>query len=80
MLTSSTMDDDPIVIIATFDHDWQAHIARSLLAEHGIPSMLDNEIMSSIYPIGFNSIGGVNLRVRQSCAREAARIIAEADL
>ncbi len=74
------MSDNDLVIIATFDHDWQAHIAKDLLAEADIPSVLDNEIFSSLYPIGFNSIGGVNLRVFSRDKKRAQHIINNAKL
>lgn len=64
------MEDNDLVIIASFSYDWQAHIAQGVLDEHGIESTIDNEIFSSLYPIGFNSIGGINLRV---FGRDAAR-------
>ena len=69
------MDDNDLVIAATFDYDWQAHIAQGLLAEENIASTLDNEIFSSLYPIGFNSIGGINLRVFGRDLKRAQEII-----
>lgn len=74
------MDDNDLIIAATFDFDWQAHMAQGLLAEHGIPSVLDNEIFGSLYPIGFNSIGGINLRVFRRDLERARKIIGESKL
>lgn len=68
---------DTLVRIATFDHDWQAHIAKGLLAEHGIPSVIDNEIFSTIYPIGFNSLGGISLSVFTRDADPALAILSD---
>lgn len=68
-------DANELVIAATFDFDWQAHMAQGILLEHGIHSTLDNEIFGSLYPIGFNSIGGINLRVFARDLPEARRII-----
>jgi hypothetical protein len=69
------MADNDLIIAATFDFDWQAHMAKDILAEHNIPSVLDNEMFSSLYPIGFNSIGGINLRVFRRDAERAKEII-----
>ena len=69
------MEHDQLVIVATFDFDWQAHMAQGLLTEEGIQSVIDNEIFGSLYPIGFNSIGGINLRVMRRDAERARQII-----
>ena len=45
------MDENDLIIVATFDYDWQAHMAQGLLAEQQIASTLDNEIFASLYPI-----------------------------
>ncbi|MDE6368137.1 MAG: DUF2007 domain-containing protein [Muribaculaceae bacterium] len=74
------MDENDLIIVATFDYDWQAHMAQGLLAEQQIVSTLDNEIFASIYPIGFNSIGGINLRVFRRDADRAREIINKSQL
>lgn len=74
------MENDDLVIAATFDFDWQAHMAKGLLEEAGIRSVLDNEIFSSLYPIGFNSIGGINLRVFRHDLPRARAIIADSKI
>lgn len=74
------MDDSDLIIAATFDFDWQAHMAKGILDEHDIPSVLDNEIFSSLYPIGFNSIGGINLRVFRRDLERASEIIRQSKL
>lgn len=74
------MDENDLIIVGTFDFDWQAHMAQGLLAEQEIPSTLDNEIFASLYPIGFNSIGGINLRVFRRDADRARAIIAKSQL
>ncbi|MDE5567709.1 MAG: DUF2007 domain-containing protein [Muribaculaceae bacterium] len=74
------MDENDLIIVATFDFDWQAHMAQGLLAEQEIPSTLDNEIFASLYPIGFNTIGGINLRVFRRDADRARDIISKSQL
>lgn len=69
------MNESDLIIVATYDYDWQAHMAKGILAENGIPCTLDNEIFSSLYPIGFNTIGGINLRVFRRDATRATQIL-----
>lgn len=42
-----------IVLAATFPNIQAAAIAKGMLDSYGIPSFVDNEIMSTVYPIGF---------------------------
>lgn len=74
------MDDSDLVIAATYSFDWQAHIAQGLLNEEGIPCIIDNEIFSSLYPIGFNSVGGINLRVFRRDLAKAKVILTKSKL
>lgn len=65
--------------IATFSTDWEAHIAQGVLEEHDIPSVLNNEAFASVYPIGFNSLGGISLLVPSEKAEEAFSLIENQD-
>lgn len=65
--------------IATFSTDWEAHIAQGVLDEHDIPSVLNNEAFASVYPIGFNTIGGITLLVPANKAEEALELIKNCD-
>lgn len=67
---------DRLVLAASFDTDWEAHIAKGLLAQEGIKSIIDNEIMGSTLPIGFNTIGGIRLMVMNNNLQKAQEIIA----
>lgn len=55
---------DNLVLLATFPGDVEAHIAAGMLEANGIATVLDNQLFSSLYPIGFNSIGQVRMMVR----------------
>lgn len=50
------MNNDSLVLARIYTSDWEAHLAQGMLEEHGIPSVLDNEIMNTTLPFGFNSI------------------------
>ncbi|ROT11524.1 DUF2007 domain-containing protein [Muribaculaceae bacterium Isolate-104 (HZI)] len=67
--------DCALVTLEVYDHDWQAHIAKGVLDEAGIPSIINNEIFGSVYPIGFNSIGGIALKVRGCDVAAAQKLL-----
>ncbi len=50
----STIDANGLVTVATYNSDWEAHIAQGVLDASDIESVLGNEVFSSIYTIGFN--------------------------
>lgn len=72
----STIDANGLVTVATYNSDWEAHIAQGVLDASDIESVLGNEVFSSIYPIGFNSLGGVSLNVRACDAARAHEVLA----
>lgn len=71
-----TNDADELVTLAEYPHDWQAHIAKGILDEAGIPCIISNEYFGGIYPIGFNSIGSITVTVRRRDLEEALRLTA----
>lgn len=71
-----TPKGDKLVVLATYSSDWEAHIAKGILDEAGIPCFISNENFGSLYPIGFNSIGGIAVVVRQQDLTEAKRLTA----
>lgn len=74
------MNNDEIVLCRAFSSDASAHIAQSLLEEAGIRSIIDNQIFGSIYPIGFNSIGGFRLMVNSKDLEKATEIVDKSGL
>lgn len=63
-------------VAAVFDNAIDAHIAQGMLQSHGIPSMLDNEIFSSIYPLGASSgFTGVKLIVNNEDLERALTLL-----
>lgn len=75
MAGNTTSDANGLVTIATYNSDWEAHIAQGVLDAEGIESVLGNETAASIYPIGFNSLGGVSLNVMADNAARAREIL-----
>lgn len=74
------MNSDEIVLCRVFSTDASAHIAQSLLEEEGIRSIIDNQVFGSVYPIGFNSIGGFRLMVYQKDLARATEIVDKSGL
>ena len=50
--TERVMQDDTLVVLAEYNTVTEAEIAKSMLDSAGIWSMIRNEYMSAIYPIG----------------------------
>lgn len=65
-----------ILLAATFPDLQSASIAQGMLAANGIESILDNATFSSIYPVGFNTLGEVRLMVSSTDLPEARRLLA----
>ena len=56
-------DQEKLVTIREFLTNVEASRARDILENEGISCMLTNETISSIYPIGNTSLGGIQLLV-----------------
>ena len=65
-----------IVLAATFSDLPSASIAQGMLAANGIESILDNATFSSIYPVGFNTLGEVRLMVSAADLPAARSLLA----
>ncbi len=70
-----TYNRNELELCRIYQLDSEAHIAEAALAEAGIESVLDNEIFSRIYPIGFNTLGGIRLMVRHRDMERALGIL-----
>ncbi len=68
-------DDLKLVVIREFANDYEAHIAKGVLESNGIACIINNEIMSSVYPLALTSIGYIKLLVRQEDATQANKIL-----
>ncbi len=66
--------DDPVVC-GVFSREPEAYLVKSILEQEGIFVAVINDSFSRIYPIGFNSIGGIRLMVRNSDYGRAMDII-----
>lgn len=69
------MSSNNLKTVAVYSKDWEAHIAVGVLEQAGIRSVIDNEVMSAVLPIGFNSIGGVRLLVNEADYENARKAL-----
>ncbi|MDE5708233.1 MAG: DUF2007 domain-containing protein [Alistipes sp.] len=46
------MENETLVVVAEYNSETEAEIARTLLDDAGIDSTIRNEYMSAIYPVG----------------------------
>ncbi|MDE7411745.1 MAG: DUF2007 domain-containing protein [Paramuribaculum sp.] len=74
-MLSYNRNENEIVLCRTFSSDIEAHIAQAALEEEGLTCILENEIFSRLYPIGFNSIGGIRLMVKSRDMERAGEIV-----
>ncbi len=70
-----TRKNTELVLARTFSNEQEAYLAKTFLADHGIEAIIDNGIFAQLLPIGFNSIGGYRLVVRECDLDEAIRLI-----
>lgn len=67
-----TRRNTEVVLAKVFSNEQEAYLAKTFLADHGIESIIDNSLFAQLLPIGFNSIGGYRMMVRE-CDLERAR-------
>lgn len=73
--TVSDNTSDDWTVIEVFNTEFDASVARDLLANEDIPVMMTGQTFGSVLPIGFNSIGGISLWVPTSRGDEALTIL-----
>ena len=72
------MDTEDPVIVFRCSGDTEADVVRSLLESCGIPASKDSDISHIAYPLKYDGLGEVRLRVPAALADEARRVIEEA--
>lgn len=63
-----------LILLMTFDSAAAAGIAQGMLMNHGIPTVIDNEVMNSVFPTGFNEL---RMMVREHQYDEALKLLKE---
>lgn len=71
-----TYDNDELVIFNAYTNDADAYIAKGVLETNGVPCIINNEIFSSVYPVGLAPWASIKLLIFRRDL-EKARIIME---
>ena len=69
------MKDSDLVVFGTYYSDADAYIAKGVLETNGVPCIINNEIMSTVYPITVTSLGEIKLVVFRRDLELARRIM-----
>ncbi len=54
---------DDLIIFDTYTSDTDAYIAKGVLETHGVHCIINNEIMSNVYPMTLNPWGSIKLLI-----------------
>ena len=63
------------MVFGTYYSDADAYIAKGVLETNGVPCIINNEIMSTVYPITVTSLGEIKLLVFRRDLELARRIM-----
>ena len=59
----STENNNAIVLCRSFYDDIAANLAAVALRDHDVPCTIDNQVFSSVYPLGMSALGALRLMV-----------------
>jgi predicted RNA-binding Zn-ribbon protein involved in translation (DUF1610 family) len=64
------------ILLNSYNNYVEAHIAKGVLEEEGVPSWLKDEFTLTINPILTNAVGGIKIMVAKEDAKKAREILA----
>lgn len=68
-------NDDRLVVFNSYVNDADAYIAKGVLETNGVPCIINNEIFSSVYPVGLAPWGSIKLLIFRRDMEKAIQII-----
>jgi len=68
---------DALILIATFSHPFEAHLAKGKLESEGIEAFIADENIVGINWLYSNLVGGVKLKVREEDRDRALKLLQE---
>ena len=68
-------NDDRLVVFNSYVNDADAYIAKGVLDTNGVPCIINNEIFSSVYPVGLAPWGSIKLLIFRRDMEKAIRIM-----
>jgi len=66
---------EPMVTVAVYDTPYVAGLAKSELESYDIPVFLADEYTIGVNSLYANALGGIKVKVPESCAEDAGRIL-----
>lgn len=72
-----TEKGDDLILLNTYYSDAEAYIAKGVLETNGIPCIINNEIISSVYPITVTPLGGIRLLIFRRDLPLARKLLTE---
>ncbi|MEZ3591697.1 MAG: DUF2007 domain-containing protein [Muribaculaceae bacterium] len=76
MTRSDDKEDGGWVLFDTYYSDADAYIDKGVLETNGVPCVIMNEIISTVYPLTMTPLGAIRLMVPRELLEEARRIMA----
>ena len=73
-------NEEKIIVVATYEAVVEAHLAKGLLEEGGIPAFLRDETVSQLYPMFNSTLGGIKLCIMKKDEERAIRILSDNEL
>lgn len=68
-------NDDRLVVFNSYVNDADAYIAKGVLQTNGVPCIINNEIFSSVYPVGLAPWGSIKLLIFRRDMEKAIQIM-----
>lgn len=51
------------VVLGSFYNDVEAYILKGVLETNGVPCVINNELMSSVYPLPVSDVGSIKVLI-----------------
>jgi len=64
-----------LVVLQVFENPYQANLSKSILADYGIDSYVQDENFGTLNPLFTNLIGGIRLMIKSTDFEEAIEIL-----
>jgi hypothetical protein len=68
-------NNDRLVVFNSYVNDADAYIAKGVLETNGVPCIINNEIFSSVYPVGLAPWGSIKLLIFRRDMEKAIQIM-----
>ena len=73
-------NEEEIIVIATYQTTVEAHLAKGLLEESGIPALLKDETVTQLYPMFNSPFGGIKLCIMKKDEERAIQLLSDNEL